>query len=290
MGKILVIADTEDSCNATPRGLQLAQRLGHSVEVVAFTYASLSRMNTTGIKQSTVKAQLLASREQAIQSRIDKYRKADQKVSLKVVWEKDILRWMSKRVMTSFDMVVKTGSRTGSLIHTSTDWQLLRECPVPVLIVAEKRWHRVRPVLAALDLGSRSKEKQQLNHQVLATAKGLAEVLDAELKLICAVEIPTLLSDLDLIEAGAYLKDAKAQMKPHVAQLAKKHGMPESSFRVKKGPVDKVITSDAASQRAQLVVMGTVARRGVKARLLGNTAEAVLRHLKTDVLALKPQP
>jgi universal stress protein E len=34
--------------------------------------------------------------------------------------------------------------------------------------------------------------------------------------------------------------------------------------------------------------MGTVGRQGVKARILGNTAENVLRHLKTDVLALKP--
>jgi len=35
-------------------------------------------------------------------------------------------------------------------------------------------------------------------------------------------------------------------------------------------------------------VMGTVCRKGVKARLMGNTAEKVLRHMKTDVLAIKP--
>jgi universal stress protein E len=34
--------------------------------------------------------------------------------------------------------------------------------------------------------------------------------------------------------------------------------------------------------------MGTVGRQGIKAKLLGNTAESVLHHLKTDVLALKP--
>jgi len=56
---------------------------------------------------------------------------------------------------------------------------------------------------------------------------------------------------------------------------------------VKKGPVAKVISSVAASQRAQLLVMGTVGRRGIRARLLGNTAESVLRHIKTDVHAVK---
>ncbi|MFT6890860.1 MAG: universal stress protein E, partial [Halioglobus sp.] len=42
MGKMLVIADMKDSCIATPRGLQLAHKLGHAVEVVAFIHTSLS--------------------------------------------------------------------------------------------------------------------------------------------------------------------------------------------------------------------------------------------------------
>ena len=73
--------------------------------------------------------------------------------------------------------MVKTGSRSESLVHTSVDWQLLRECPAPVLIVAEKRWHRTRPVLASLDLSSDLQAKRQLNHKVLASAKWLAEAL-----------------------------------------------------------------------------------------------------------------
>jgi len=51
--------------------------------------------------------------------------------------------------------------------------------------------------------------------------------------------------------------------------------------------VEKVISSEAAKERAQLLVMGTVGRRGVQARLLGNTAEKVLRYIRTDVLAMK---
>ena len=131
------------------------------------------------------------------------------------------------------------------------------------------------------------KGKIELNHQIIATAKDLAQSLNAELRLICAVEIPTLLADLDLVDPIAYCKDAIEQMKPAIQELAVAHDLPDSAFRVKRGPVEKVIASDAAHQRAQLVVMGMVGRRGVKARLMGNTAEAVLRHLRTDVLALK---
>ena len=77
-------------------------------------------------------------------------------------------------------------------------------------------------------------------------------------------------------------------MQPHIRELAGAHHLPESAFRCKRGPVARVINSRAAKVRAQIVVMGTVGRKGVKARLIGNTAEKVLSHLNTDVLALKP--
>ena len=287
MGKILVIADLKDNCSATPRGLQLAQKLGHAVEVVAFTHAPLGRMKLPASERAALKKELLSFREQSVQARIDKFKTPEQKVSLRVVWEKDIHNWVLKRCARPYEMVVKTGRRTESITYTSTDWQLLRECPAPVLIVAEKKWHKARPILGALDLGGTSREKKQLNQLIIATSMRLAESLDAELKFICAIEIPTLLADLDLVDPAAYQRSALAEMQPTIMKLASTYGLPESAFRVKRGPVEKVIASDAAKQRAQLVVMGTVGRKGVKAKLMGNTAEAVLRHLKTDVLALK---
>ncbi len=71
-------------------------------------------------------------------------------------------------------------------------------------------------------------------------------------------------------------------------RLSAEYDIPEKNFRLKQGPAAKVITSEAARLKAQLVVMGTVARTGVRAKLIGNTAEQVLARLKTDVLAIKP--
>ncbi|MFT7288732.1 MAG: universal stress protein E, partial [Halieaceae bacterium] len=151
------------------------------------------------------------------------------------------------------------------------------------------KWHRTKPVLAALDLGTRVRSKQKLNSQVLGRSKALADALGVELKIIAAIEVPTLLADLDLIDPGTYSKEQREEMLPHLKSLAKAHDIPEKDFVSKRGPVEKVITSQAAKVRAQLVVMGTVGRRGLKAKLMGNTAEAVLQHLRTDILALKPQ-
>jgi universal stress protein E len=80
----------------------------------------------------------------------------------------------------------------------------------------------------------------------------------------------------------------KEELQPKVLKLASTHGLPVSSFKLKEGPVDKVITSESARLKAQLVVMGTIGRRGVRGQVIGNTAEKVLSRLRTDVLALKP--
>ena len=290
MGKVMIIADEGDAKYfATPRGLELADILGHSAEVVAFTHAPLSRLKITATEQSKIKRKLLDEREAVVQARIDRYAKAGQKVSLKVVWETDISQWVTERCRKSeYEAVVKTGHRTESLVYTPTDWRLLRDCPAPVLLVADRKWHKTKPVLAAVDLASRSPAKVKLNNKVIAAAKELAAALEADLKIISAIEIPTLLADMDLVDPRQYVREAKEAMAPAIEKLAQTHDLPEQLFRTKRGPAEKVITSEAASVKAQVVVMGTVARRGVKAKLIGNTAEEVLCHLRTDVLTLKP--
>lgn len=289
MDRILIIADPMGKGVATPRGLKLAQKLNLGVHVVSFVYEPLDTFRIPKAEQAEVRTRLMREREQVVQARIDKFSTPGQSVSQEVFWEKDIVGWIKDTCAKGdFQAVIKTGRRTESLVHSSTDWQLLRECSVPVLIVAEKKWHRTKPVLVALDMGSSLDTKRALNHKVLAAGKFLAQALEVELRIITAIEIPTFLSDLDLVDPIAFSKEAREEMLPHLQELAAAHDIPEESFQFKRGPVEKVITSRAAKVRAQMVVMGTVGRTGVKARLLGNTAERVLHLLRTDVLAIKP--
>lgn len=288
MGKFLIIADPKDSCFATPRGLELAANLGQQADVVAFVHAPLRSLKVTSAQQARMKKLLLKEREAAVRERIKKYKKPGQKVNLTVVWEKDTVSWVNRRCAKgAYRWVVKTAGAE-SVVGSANDWQLLRECRAPVLLVADKKWHDTKPVLAALDLASDSPRKRALNRKVLRSACDMAQTLGVEMKVITAIEVPTLLTDLDLVEPGAYAADAKAAMQPQIQKLAKEFDLSPKAFIVKRGPVEKVITSTAAKVRAQVVVMGTVGRTGVRARLLGNCAEKVLEHLRTDVLAIKP--
>ncbi len=287
MEKLLIIADQGKRGAAIPRGLELARKLGCSADVVAFCYTSLRPLRVSSTEKASIKKRLIAQRQDDIQAHIDRCSAQGQKVKLIPVWAKDVAPWIIDRCSRPYEAVVKTGHRTESFTYTSTDWQLLRECSRPVLIVAEKKWHKTKPVLASVDLASKMPEKIALNHAVITQAKAYAKALDTQLSIITAIEVPKLLADLDLVDPVAYVNEIKAELKPVIQDLAETHELPERLFRVRKGPVAKVISSEAAKQRSQLLVMGTVGRRGIKARLLGNTAESVLRHIRTDVLAIK---
>lgn len=289
LGKVLVIARPDGTCYATQRGLQLAAKVGREVEVVSFVHAELGALKVSSTQEESIRERMLADREEELAAVLEKYREPDQPITSEVVWAKDVDDWIEARCKRGgYDGVVKTASNRHSLVQGYADWHLLDRCPVPVLLVAEKRWHRTKPVLATLDLTSKSRKKKALNRVVLRMATAISRALEVELEIIAAIEIPTLLSDLDLVDPISYVKQSREAMQPQVRKLAAEFDLPESAFRSKRGPAEKVITSEAAKVRAQIVVMGTGTAKGIRGRLLGNRAERILRHLKTDVLAVKP--
>ena len=55
-----------------------------------------------------------------------------------------------------------------------------------------------------------------------------------------------------------------------------------------RGAATRTIPALASKLKADLVVMGTVARTGIPGLIIGNTAEAILEQLHCSVLAIKP--
>ena len=291
MPLVLIVADRENGRQvAISRGLALAEKMGWGAQVVGFVYESLGAM---GIKEKALKDQvkkkLLARRKREVDANVKLLKPSGVRVAVTVVWEQSIHLWIDRQcVRKDYAAVVKTGHRSESFIYTSTDWHLLRECPAPVLICAEKKWRSTTPIVAAIDLATNARVKQQLNHMVISTAKHYAEALNCPLYLVHALHISPLLTELDLVDEYTHTQKLKAEIKPRLLRIATNHNIPIENIRLKQGPVDKVITSEAARLKAQLVVMGTVGRGALKSRVIGNTAERVLTRLRTDVLALKP--
>ena len=65
-------------------------------------------------------------------------------------------------------------------------------------------------------------------------------------------------------------------------------GHPKPVEHLIKGSARKVIPALVRSVKAELVVMGTVARTGIPGYFMGSTAELVLSQIDCAVLAVKP--
>lgn len=288
MSKLLIVADIEAKCAATPRGLRLAEEMDLQPEVVAFTFADLKRLKVDRETAAGIKKQLMAERRATIKARVDKVAGDNHRVKIHVVWAENIHEWIIKRASEDYAVVVKSRHKSEAFGHTSTDWHLLRDCPAPVLLVSKKKWKGDATVLATVDLDAGTRTKQKLNEDVVLTARHYAEILDAKLQVLCVIDVPTLLADLDLIDPKTYAKKRKEDLAPALASLAEITGLSQSAFKLKRGPVAKTIVSEASAANAQLVIMGTVGRKGVKAQMIGNTVEETLGLLRTDTLTLKP--
>lgn len=287
MSKIFVVADLPDSKQvAIKRACELAITKSTSLHIVYFCYQSLRHVadDAENVKNAVIAGVTLEA-EKSLAAIVPD----DVDYSFEVIWEKRIDHWINDYVTEHNPlMVVKTANRSETFLYTSTDWQLLRACPAPIFIVSDNKWRKSPHVLAAIDLETKRKSKQALNHQILAAAKSFAHANQAELFVCYTVQSSQFLRDLGLQYNDELEINAEKTLKVNIEQLAAEYDIPAKHFFIKAGEPEKVIPSIAAKQKAGLVVIGTVGRKGLEAKVLGNTAEKILTLLKSDVLALKP--
>lgn len=286
MSTILVVADRlEQKPVAIKNALKLAGAYGANLHVVYFCYDNLRHVqgDKEQIKQQII--QQLTAKAQAQISDIA----PETEVSLEVVWTKHLHQWVSDYVASHQPvLVMKTGNRSESLMYTSTDWHLLRECQSPVLIASGKKWRRSNNVMAAIDLGTSNADKQALNHKVLAYARKLADYFGVEMHVCYVPHVSPLLRDLGVKFMDEEELKAEKALNQEIHKLAEQYAMDKSAFHIHAGLPHKVIPSEAAECKAGVVVLGTAGRAKLTGKLIGNTAEKILPLLKTDVIALKP--
>lgn len=184
-------------------------------------------------------------------------------------------------------------------LFASTDQHLLRKCPCPVWLRPPDTPVEIRTVAAAVDVDPEAAEPDTLadvNRRVLQAAYAVAAP-QAEIHLIHAWQA----EDAGLFWAFAadgeraaedYSDAVKAARRRSLDALKAAHPPPEPGQRVipwlSRGPAYGVIAEAARRVRADVLVMGTVARTGLRGVIIGNTAEDILNAAPGSVLAVKP--
>ncbi|MBN7768500.1 universal stress protein [Marinobacter daepoensis] len=290
MDKLLIIMDpAHKHQKALGRGIELARTTGAALEVVAFVHEYLDALPADPTVQQTAREALIEHRQKWLEQMLALADCQDLQIDLLTVWEKNIHQWIIERCQQTDAMaVVKTGHRSEHFLYTPTDWHLIRECPAPVMLVAEKKWNRAHPILAAVDLSTDKPAKKALNTRIIEQASKLARAMETDLHLVHALHTSVVLADLDIIDMAAHARKREAALKPRIEHLCNTWHLPPEQIHLEAGPAQKVIPSVANRIKADMVVIGTTGKTGLAARVIGNTAEKVLTHLRTDLLAIKP--
>jgi universal stress protein E len=176
-----------------------------------------------------------------------------------------------------------------------TDWELLRQSPVPVLLVKTTRQYESARVLAAIDPRHTFDKTARLDDDILGHANRIATATGGQLHAVHTY-VPTLVG---MSPAELSAPDATARITAHAAGIAEA-GF-EKTLRAARlgrlsperrhlliGHAVDAIPELARKLRCDLVVMGAMSRSGLKRLAIGNTAERLLDDLPCDLLIVKP--
>lgn len=186
--------------------------------------------------------------------------------------------------------------RTGARFFLrNTDWELIRSCPLPLLLLKGTRNYRRGAVLVAVDPFHAADKPASLDRQLLASGARLARGLGGSLHAVhawlpLAVSLPAVAS----MPAPPWLPaevEAKheARIRRAFQRLVRPAGVKRANEHCDAGPVPDVVDAALRASKAAVLVMGAVSRRGLKRLFVGNTAEREIDRVACDVLVVKPR-
>ena len=180
-------------------------------------------------------------------------------------WHSSILE-ASKR--HNVDMIILSDYRDkrGFTDLSASKWALLRGSLCPILIVDPSSQMVRKTVLAAVNLQTNDPRHAALNKNILRIPGILANDYGAELHIVNGYD--------------------KSENFPDRAMLIRESGAKQENIHVEIGdPVD-LIDGIAKKIDADVVVIGTIARKGVLAAMRGNKSEHIIHKMNRDVMVI----
>jgi universal stress protein E len=203
-----------------------------------------------------------------------------------------------KAVIWGADLVVKDTHYHSVLRRSSfsnTDWNLIRSCPMQLLLVKPHAMGHIPCVVAAVDPLHPRDQAASLDDHILIAAKELADLTGGQTHMLHSFDMtPGLLASTEAMMmtiAPPMAETTNAMEQRHteaVHTLAHRHDIPRERVHVVQGAARDVLVASTDQLRADALVMGAVSRAAVERLFVGSTAEAVLDKLNCDVLIVKP--
>ena len=179
-------------------------------------------------------------------------------------------------------------------IFVDTDWQLIRSCPFPLWLVKPHEIKDKPVIIAAVDPTHSHDKPASLDQVIVDSAKAVAASSGGEVHLLHTYhrligigrEATRTFKPIEL-PIEELTEKIKREHRERLDELAAVSGIDDAHTHQLPGDTKEILPAFARSKGADLVVMGALARWGLKRAILGSTAEKVLDHLPCDILIVR---
>ena len=300
---------TVDQTSAVARAVSLAENNRADLTIVDVIPPQVVTVDiglpSGGPISNELRAAVESDHRKALETMVQSFKERLQ-IRLDVLVGKTYLEAIRAVLKNGYDLLIKPAENPAWMhrLFGSDDLHLLRKCPCPVWLMKPPEKANYSSILAAVDfeLLPPMPSEHALNREILELSASLALSDFASMHIVHAWEAlaeKTVLSRGDMSSAGVtdYVEREQARHRNELYGLAEElrgwigkeaYDYLSPGVHLPEGPAKKVIAPLAAQLRADLVVMGTVARTGISGLIIGNTAEAILDQLTCSVLAIKP--
>ncbi len=312
---LCVIEHGEVSKPALDRAVALAENNQAKltvVDVVPRVPAGIG-MPDGGPISDELQAAMVWEHEATMESLIEPY---SQRLDIrhKVLLGTSFLEVIHEVLRNGHDLVIKCPESPSWLdrLFAGDDTHLLRKCPCPVWFIKPRAPRSYKRILAAVDVGEfypprELKTRHLLNVQILEMAASLALSESADLHIVHAWSPMTELvnghvfsSKMSREQFASNVEKERRQQQHLLDALMQSIKTKSNAARgaldylkpithLVKGSARKEVPELARQLAIDCIVMGTVARTGVRGFIMGNTAETILEQIDCSVLAIKPE-
>lgn len=293
---ILLILDQElDNQNAIKRAMQICQEQNCNLFITTYVYNhACEEGSLTDLElRHDLKALLIDESQKWAEKLIaEYYLPAD--TPLSICWCDHAYQAVYDNSEDySFDLVIKSAAKHHSILDRvmqHQDWNLLKQCPAPVLLVKNKSSWDARNILAAIDATSLDEAHKAINDHIFEYSELLNKDRLYDVHLVNSYPIMSLtLASLPDTPIPEDLQQYVTEQHVDACEvIANKFNIPEEFIHVREGEPEEVITDIAKEIDADVILIGILPEEDMQSIILGSTVEHVLDSARSDILAIKP--
>lgn len=241
---------------------------------------------------------IAAAQEEMIEDLASNIRDTEIEVTTAVMTERPVADGILAAVDARQPRYVVKGTQHHTTAERSllahTDWQLIRACPCPLYLAKSATVSEHPTIVAAVDPTHSHDKPAALDGTIVRAAQDLAGRAGGEVHLLHTY--------MRLIGVGAEAtrtfkpiklpiekldKEVQAEHRRKLDALAKTYGVDAEHVHQLPGRARDIVPMFARTHGADIVVMGALARWGIKRAVIGSTTERLLDLLPCDVLVVR---